>query len=87
MGWAISACWRHISWSSPDGNILSGGDSYNPVVDAPGQYLLRYVWPAPFNTFVETIYTFSETYFAGIQGGGSFGLQDHTVRFGINYRL
>jgi len=28
-----------------------------------------------------------ETYFAGVQGGGSFGLQDHTVRFGINYRL
>jgi outer membrane immunogenic protein len=28
-----------------------------------------------------------ETYFAGVQGGGSFGLQDHTARFGINYRF
>ena len=27
-----------------------------------------------------------ETYFAGVQGGGSFGMQDHTVRFGINFR-
>lgn len=28
-----------------------------------------------------------KTYFTGVQGGGSFGLQDQTVRFGINYRL
>ena len=27
-----------------------------------------------------------ETYFAGIQGGGSFGMQDHIVRIGINFR-
>jgi outer membrane immunogenic protein len=27
-----------------------------------------------------------ETYFAGVQGGGSFGMQDHTVRLGINFR-
>lgn len=28
-----------------------------------------------------------KTYFAGVQGGGSFGLQDHIVRLGINFRL
>ena len=27
-----------------------------------------------------------ETYFSGVQGGGAFGMQDHTVRFGINFR-
>jgi outer membrane immunogenic protein len=27
-----------------------------------------------------------ENYFAGVQGGGSFGMQDHTVRGGINFR-
>jgi outer membrane immunogenic protein len=27
-----------------------------------------------------------ETYFDGVQGGGSFGMQDHTVRIGINFR-
>ena len=27
-----------------------------------------------------------ETYFAGMQGGGSFGMQDQTVRIGINFR-
>jgi opacity protein-like surface antigen len=26
-----------------------------------------------------------QTYFSGIQGGGSFGMQDHTVRIGINF--
>jgi outer membrane immunogenic protein len=27
-----------------------------------------------------------ETYFAGVQGGGSFGMQDHIVRVGVNFR-
>lgn len=27
-----------------------------------------------------------QTYFSGVQGGGSFGMQDHTVRFGVNFR-
>lgn len=27
-----------------------------------------------------------ETYFSGVQGGGSFGMQDQTVRLGINFR-
>jgi outer membrane immunogenic protein len=28
-----------------------------------------------------------EVYFPGIQGGGSFGFQDHIVRLGVNFRL
>jgi outer membrane immunogenic protein len=27
-----------------------------------------------------------QTYFSGVQGGGSFGMRDHIVRFGINFR-
>jgi outer membrane immunogenic protein len=27
-----------------------------------------------------------ETYFSGIQGGGAFGLRDHILRFGLNFR-
>lgn len=28
------------SWTTPDGNILSGANSLNPLVDAPGTYIL-----------------------------------------------
>jgi hypothetical protein len=32
-----------IEWSSPDGNILSGGNTYTPVVDAVGLYILSVI--------------------------------------------
>ncbi len=35
-----------ISWTSPDGNIVSGGNTYNPIVDAPGQYIMSVFNPA-----------------------------------------
>ncbi len=32
-----------ISWSSVDGNIVEGGDTYNPLVDAPGLYVIEVI--------------------------------------------
>jgi PKD repeat protein len=29
-----------INWSTPDGNIVSGINSYYPVIDAPGTYFI-----------------------------------------------
>jgi PKD repeat protein len=35
-----------ITWSSPDGNIVGGGNTYQPIVDAPGLYIIQVVNPA-----------------------------------------
>ncbi len=32
-----------ISWTTFDGNIVSGGTTYNPIVDAPGLYFINVV--------------------------------------------
>ncbi len=34
-----------LSWTTTDGNIVSGGDTYNPVVDQPGTYIIEVTNP------------------------------------------
>ncbi len=34
-----------VSWTTPDGNILSGSDTYTPTVDAPGIYIIEVTNP------------------------------------------
>lgn len=48
----------------------------------------EYAFAKQWSTKAEYLYVDlgDKTYFAGIQGGGSFGLQDHIVRIGINFR-
>lgn len=67
---------------------FAGSESHTHIgwtLGAGFEYAFAERWSAK----VEYLYVDlgKETYFAGVQGGGSFGLQDHTVRFGINYRL
>jgi opacity protein-like surface antigen len=47
----------------------------------------EYVFAARWSAKVEYLFVdlARETYFAGVQGGGAFGMQDHTVRVGINF--
>jgi PKD repeat protein len=35
-----------ISWTSPNGNIVAGGNTYTPTVDAAGLYIIQVVNPA-----------------------------------------
>ena len=35
-----------ITWTSPDGIIVEGGNTYNPLVNAPGLYIIEVVNPA-----------------------------------------
>ena len=35
-----------IEWSTPDGNILSGGNTYTPTVNEPGLYIIEVTNPA-----------------------------------------
>ncbi|MBP7238676.1 MAG: T9SS type A sorting domain-containing protein [Saprospiraceae bacterium] len=34
-----------VSWTSPDGNIVGGGNTYQPTVDAPGMYIIEVTNP------------------------------------------
>ncbi len=36
---------NQATWTTDDGNIVSGGDTYNPTVDAPGTYVIEVVNP------------------------------------------
>jgi hypothetical protein len=67
------------TWSviSGPGNIIidSPTDEYTTFsVNAPGAYTLRYTWPAPWNSFVETVYLFYISYTANIQADDACGL-------------
>ncbi|HEX5112915.1 MAG TPA: PKD domain-containing protein, partial [Saprospiraceae bacterium] len=35
-----------VTWSTTNGHIVSGGNTYNPVVDAPGDYVINVLNPA-----------------------------------------
>jgi opacity protein-like surface antigen len=66
---------------------FSGSDAHTLVgwtLGAGFEYAFAERWSAK----AEYLYVDlgKETYFAGVQGGGSFGLQDHTVRVGLNFR-
>jgi outer membrane immunogenic protein len=49
----------------------------------------EYAFATHWSAKVEYLYVDlgKETYFSGVPGGGAFGLQDHIVRLGINFRL
>lgn len=67
------------TWSviSGPGNVIFSSlteDSTEFCVDAPGSYLLRYSWPLPWNTYVQTEYYFYIPYSANISADDSCGL-------------
>lgn len=67
------------SWSfiSGPGNIIIDfplNELTTFSVDEPGEYTLRYTWPAPWNSFVETVYLFYNSYTAEIQADDVCGL-------------
>ena len=43
-------------------------------VDMPGAYALRYSWPAPYNSYVETVYYFTESYTASLEASDTCAL-------------
>ncbi len=44
-----------VSWTTLNGNIVSGGDTYTPLVDAPGQYILLVMDPSTQCTNTDTV--------------------------------
>ena len=66
------------SYVSGPGNVTFSSlteDFTEFCVDAPGSYLLRYTWPDPWNSFVETEYNFYVSpYSAEIEANDSCGL-------------
>lgn len=44
-----------IVWSTADGNIVSGGDTYVPTIDAPGTYIIHVTNPGTACTNVDTV--------------------------------
>jgi outer membrane immunogenic protein len=69
-----------VSFSGSQAKTLVGW-----TIGAGFEYAFADRWSAK----VEYLYVDlgKETYFSGVQGGGAFGLQDHIVRLGINFRL
>lgn len=44
-----------FSWATPDGNIVSGANTANPLVDAPGLYILTLTDPVNFCQHTDTV--------------------------------
>ncbi len=51
---------NQVSWSTIDGNILSGGDTYTPTVDAPGTYTITVINPSNSCTNVDEVIVLNE---------------------------
>jgi PKD repeat protein len=49
-----------IEWSTPDGNIVSGGNTYTPTVDEPGLYIIEVTNPANSCTNVDSVLVLDE---------------------------
>lgn len=73
------------TWSvtSGPGDVIINdptSDTTQFCVDAPGTYILRYTWPAPWNSKVETKYYFYTPYTATLSADDTCGLST-TVHF------
>jgi len=49
-----------VSWTSPDGNIVAGGNTYTPTVDAAGVYIIQVTNPANSCTNTDSVVVLNE---------------------------